>query len=52
MQFFKKLWKMWENIGALKFSQQKEKEAIQYQNQIIIQQSFLQIIEKNLNTYK
>ena len=51
MQFFKKLWKMWVNIEALKFSQQNEK-AIQYQNQITIQQSFLQMIEKNLNTYK
>ena len=35
-QFFEKLWKMWENIEILNFSQHKEAETICYQNQITI----------------
>ena len=44
IQFLKKLWKMWENIGMLNLSQQKEEKTIWCQNQIIKLQSFSQKI--------
>ena len=42
MQFLEKLWKMIENTEILNLSQQKEEETIQYNNQIIRLQIFLE----------
>ena len=56
MQFLGKLWKMLENVEILNLSKHKEDEIIWCQNQIIIPQSFSQIIcyqrnEKKLLKY-
>ena len=41
MQFLEKPWKTGENIKMLNLSQQKEKETIWCQNQVIILRSFI-----------
>ena len=57
MQFLEKLWKIREKIEILNLLQHKEEGIIQYQNQIIILQSFHSKLiinrnEKNRNTYE
>ena len=58
MYFLEKLWKIWENIDILNLSQQKQRQTIWYQNQIMTLQESIHrkfignINEKNRDTYK
>ena len=52
MQFLEKLRKMRENFEILNFPEQKKEGIVQYQNQIIILQSFHGTIISNRNEKK